>query len=82
MGDLQKQVTAIESHWLTPRRFALLAAVPVAAMVYALPISVAATGIVLLLLVFLVLMPLLTGTFATLRLYERAVVWTCGNDES
>ena len=51
-------------------------------MVYALPVVPAAMGITAILLVFLVAMPLLTGTPATLRLYERAVVWTRGEMEA
>ncbi len=81
LGALQKQVTATERRWLSPRRFATLSSVPVAALLYALPLNIAAIGIALLLLTFLVVMPLLTGTPATLRLYERAIVWTRGSDE-
>jgi hypothetical protein len=82
LGKLLSEVTAVEPSWLTPSRAAVIASVPASVLIYTLPATAAAMGIVVLLLVLLAAMPLLRPAAATLRLYERALVWTRGSEEA
>lgn len=82
LGNLTHEVIGIEMQRLTARRIAVLSSVPVALMIYFLPLWTTAIGIVLVLLISLAVRPLLNKVPATLRLYERAAAWTLGSQEN